>query len=164
MKTRNLWIGFILVLTISFGILGFFGREIYRKAPPVPEQIRTTNGTVLMTSSDIKDGQNVWQSMGGQEVGSVWGHGAYKAPDWTADWLHREAVFILNHWSGEEFLTSYENLDTERRAMLESRLKEVLRKNQYDPVTRTLEIPEIRALAFQSNSEYYSGLFMDNPD
>jgi len=164
MKTRNLWIGFILVLTISFGILGFFGREIYRKAPPVPEQIRTTNGTVLMTSSDIKDGQNVWQSMGGQEVGSVWGHGAYKAPDWTADWLHREAVFILNHWSGEEFLTSYEDLDTERRAMLESRLKEVLRKNQYDPVTRTLEIPEIRALAFQSNSEYYSGLFMDNPD
>ena len=164
MKTRNLWIGFILVLTISFGILGFFGREIYRKAPPVPEQIRTTNGTVLMTSSDIKDGQNVWQSMGGQEVGSVWGHGAYKAPDWTADWLHREAVFILNHWSGEEFLTSYENLDTERRAMLESRLKEVLRKNQYDPVTHTLEIPEIRALAFQSNSEYYSGLFMDNPD
>lgn len=164
MKTRNLWIGFILVLTISFGILGFFGREIYRKAPPVPEQILTTNGTVLMTSSDIKDGQNVWQSMGGQEVGSVWGHGAYKAPDWTADWLHREAVFILNHWSGEEFLTSYENLDTERRAMLESRLKEVLRKNQYDPVTRTLEIPEIRALAFQSNSEYYSGLFMDNPD
>ena len=164
MKTRNLWIGFILVLTISFGILGFFGREIYRKAPPVPEQIRTTNGTVLMTSSDIKDGQNVWQSMGGQEVGSVWGHGAYKAPDWTADWLHREAVFILNHWSGEEFLTSYENLDTERRAMLESRLKELLRKNQYDPVTHTLEIPEIRALAFQSNSEYYSGLFMDNPD
>jgi nitric oxide reductase subunit B len=164
MKTRNLWIGFILVLTISFGILGFFGREIYRKAPPVPEQIRTTNGTVLMTSSDIKDGQNVWQSMGGQEVGSVWGHGAYKAPDWTADWLHREAVFILNHWSGEEFSTSYENLDTERRAMLESRLKEVLRKNQYDPLTHTLEIPEIRALAFQSNSEYYSGLFMDNPD
>ena len=127
MKTRNLWIGFILVLTISFGILGFFGSEIYRKAPPVPEQILTTNGTVLMTSSDIKDGQNVWQSMGGQEVGSVWGHGAYKAPDWTADWLHREAVFILNHWSGEEFSTSYENLDTERRAMLESRLKEPIR-------------------------------------
>jgi len=163
MKTRNLWIGFILVLTISFGILGFFGSEIYRKAPPVPEQVLTTDGTVLMTSSDIKDGQNVWQSMGGQEVGSVWGHGAYKAPDWTADWLHREAVFILDQWSVEEFSTSYEDLDPERRAMLESRLKDELRKNRYDPATRTLEVPEIRALAFRSNSEYYSGLFLDDP-
>jgi nitric oxide reductase subunit B len=24
-------------------------------------------------------------------VGSVWGHGAYVGPDWSADWLHREA-------------------------------------------------------------------------
>ena len=164
MKTRNLWIGFILVLTVSFGILGFFGSEIYRKAPPIPEQVLTTNGTVLMTGSDIKDGQNVWQSMGGQEVGTVWGHGAYKAPDWTADWLHREAVFILDHWSREEFSTSYENLDPERRAMLESRLKDELRKNQYDPLTQTLKIPEVRALAFRSNSEYYSGLFTDDPE
>jgi nitric oxide reductase subunit B len=164
MKTRNLWIGFILVLTISFGILGFFGSEIYRKAPPVPEQVLSTNGTVLMTASDIKDGQNVWQSMGGQEVGSVWGHGAYKAPDWTADWLHREAVFILDHWSGEEFSTSYENLDPERKAMLEARLKEELRKNRYDPVTHTLEIPDVMVLAYRSNSEYYSGLFMDDPE
>jgi nitric oxide reductase subunit B len=53
----------------------------------------------LFTEKDIKEGQNVWQSMGEQEVGSVWGHGAYVSPDWTADWLHRECVWILNTWA-----------------------------------------------------------------
>ena len=52
-----------------------------------------------MPRADIEAGQNVWQSMGGMEVGSIWGHGSYVAPDWTADWLHREAVFMLDDWA-----------------------------------------------------------------
>lgn len=70
-----------MVMAISFGVLIYYGFEIYREAPPIPEKVLAPDGTVLFTSQDIKDGQNVWQSMGGQEVGTVWGHGAYKAPD-----------------------------------------------------------------------------------
>ena len=83
-------------------MLGYFGREVYRQAPPVPERVVTSDGPVLFTGQDIKDGQNVWQSMGGQEVGTVWGHGAYVAPDWSADWLHREATWMLDHWAEAE--------------------------------------------------------------
>ena len=57
----------------------------------------------LFTSQEIKDGQNVWQSIGGQEIGTVWGHGAYVAPDWSADWLHRETLFLLDKWSQKEY-------------------------------------------------------------
>ena len=77
-------------MTLSFLLLGYYGREIYYAAPPIPKQVVTADGTVLFTGQDIKDGQNVWQSIGGQEVGTIWGHGAYVAPDWSADWLHRE--------------------------------------------------------------------------
>ena len=98
MTTRKLWIGFLAVMTISFAVLLYFGWEIYRQAPPIPEKVVTTDGTVLFTGQDIKDGQNVWQSLGGQEIGTVWGHGAYQAPDWSADWLHKEAVFMLNKY------------------------------------------------------------------
>ncbi|MDT8432949.1 MAG: nitric-oxide reductase large subunit [Bacteroidales bacterium] len=164
MNTKKLWIGFILVMIISFGILGIFGREIYRKAPPIPERVMTHEGTVLMTASDIKDGQNVWQSMGGQEVGTIWGHGAYKAPDWTADWLHREALYILNYWSEEEYSRKYEDLDPEYQAMLTERLKGELRKNQYDEATQALTISTVRAEAFNSNSDHYTGLFMNDPE
>ncbi len=90
MKTRKLWFGFMAVMTISFAVLLYYGREIYRRLLLYPKG-SNRDGKVLFTGQDIKDGQNVWQSMGGQEMGTVWGHGAYLAPDWSADWLHREA-------------------------------------------------------------------------
>jgi nitric oxide reductase subunit B len=96
MKTRRLWIGFLTVVTVSFAVLLFFGREIYRRHLRFLTGWSQLTENLLFTGQDIKDGQNVWQSMGGQEMGTVWGHGAYQAPDWSADWLHREAVFILN--------------------------------------------------------------------
>ncbi len=87
-QTRSytgLWISLISVIGLSFLVLGYFGREIYRAAPPVPKRVVTAEGVVLLTGQDILDGQNVWQCMGGQEVGSVWGHGAYVAPDWSVE-------------------------------------------------------------------------------
>lgn len=72
MKTeRKLWIAFVLVVGISFAVLGYYGYEIYQKAPPIPEQIVDKEGKVLFTGQDIRNGQNAWQSMGGQEVGSI---------------------------------------------------------------------------------------------
>lgn len=69
MEYKKLWIGFSLVVGISFAVLIYFGVEIYREAPPVPQKVITSEGKVLFTGQDIKDGQNVWQSIGGQEVG-----------------------------------------------------------------------------------------------
>jgi nitric oxide reductase subunit B len=101
MTYRKLWIALLLVLAISFAVLGGVGVKLLRTAPPIPAQVAATDGRVLFAGDDIHDGQNAWQSIGGQEVGSIWGHGAYVAPDWTADWLHRECVFILDRWATE---------------------------------------------------------------
>lgn len=162
MKTRTLWVSFALVMVISFGILGYFGREIYRKAPPIPEKVVTPDGSVLITDSDIRDGQNVWQSIGGQEVGSIWGHGAYLAPDWTADRLHREAVFILDEWAQKDYSMKYDDLDKEKQAMLQQRLKQEMRANTYDPETKVITVSAVRTKAFQEISKHYAGLFMDD--
>lgn len=161
---RKLWIAFSLVILISFSVLIYFGYEIYQKAPPVPEQVVLTGGTLLFTGQDIKDGQNVWQSMGGQEVGTVWGHGAYIAPDWTADWIHREAFIILRILSKEEFNKPYEELVSDQKVVLHNRLQESIRKNTYDPETGTLTIDTWRRQAFDSLTIYYTSLFMDDPD
>ena len=164
MNSKKLWIGFILVMVISFGILGYFGREIYREKPPIPEKVILPDGSVVFTSADIKDGQNVWQSIGGQEVGTIWGHGAYKAPDWTADWLHKEALFILDTWSLAEFSLSYDDLEDEKQALLQKRLQNELRKNTYDKSSKSLIVSKVRAEAIKNNSAHYSGLFMNDPD
>jgi nitric oxide reductase subunit B len=92
MSQKKLWIALTAVIVLSFAVLLYYGNQIYQQAPPVPAEVVDDTGTVLFTGGDIKDGQNIWQSIGGQEIGTVWGHGAYVAPDWTADYLHREPV------------------------------------------------------------------------
>jgi nitric oxide reductase subunit B len=163
MTTRKLWIGFISVMVLSFAVLLYYGREIYRQAPPIPEKVVTPEGKVLFTGQDIKDGQNVWQSLGGQEIGTVWGHGAYQAPDWSADWLHKEAVFILNKLSIQQDGIPYEQLSDERKAFLKIVLQKDLRKNTYDPETGILTVSELREEAIASNSKFYGGLFTNDP-
>lgn len=163
MTTKKLWIGFIAVMTISFAVLLYYGREIYRQAPPVPDKVMTVDGRILFTGQDIKDGQNVWQSLGGQELGTVWGHGAYQAPDWSADWLHKEAVFILNKLAMKTDSLPYEELADDRKAALQVLLQQDLRNNTYDKSTQTLTVSEFRAEAIASNSAFYSGLFTNDP-
>ncbi len=163
MNTKKLWISFILVMTISFAVLIYYGREIYRQAPPVPEKVMTPDGTVLFTGQDIKDGQNVWQSLGGQEIGTVWGHGAYQAPDWSADWLHKEAIFMLDKLALQSDSLSYDKLNTERQASLKIRLQNDLRKNTYQTDTKSLIVSDLRAEAIADNAKFYGGLFTNDP-
>lgn len=162
-KERKLWWTFILVVLLSFGVLLYYGYEIYQVSPPVPEKIVDSQGTVIFTAADIKDGQNIWQSMGGQEVGSIWGHGAYVAPDWTADWLHREALHLLDLYAQREYAKGYQDLPEEQQALLQSRLKTNIRKNTYNPETNTLQIDADRVSAIQELSNYYQGLFRNDP-
>lgn len=162
-REKKLWIGFALVMSISFAVLGYYGYEIYQEAPPVPKEIVGPDNVVIFTSEEIKDGQNIWQSIGGQEVGSIWGHGAYVAPDWTADWLHREAVFILDKLSEKEFAKKFDDLSAEQQASMKIRLQEDVRKNTYDKSTGTITISQNRIEAINYLSSYYQGLFMDDP-
>src|SRR6185369_8603552 len=111
------------------------------------------------SSGEIAAGQNVWQSLGGMELGSVWGHGSYVAPDWTADWLHREAIFIVDRWASADFGKRYETLNGEQQAQLSGRLATLMRTNTYDPTAQTVTIDPIRAEAFESNLAHYSDVF-----
>ncbi|NOQ27538.1 MAG: nitric-oxide reductase large subunit [Bacteroidales bacterium] len=163
-KLTKLWIYFLLVITISFAILGYYGVEIYREAPPIPEKVVDNNGNTLFTKTDIQDGQRIWLSTGGQELGSIWGHGAYVAPDWNADWIHRESMFILNTWSNNDYQNNFENLNHEQQAVLQSRLQNEIRENTYNESNGIVTVSAVRLQAIQNNIAYYSSLFSDDPD
>lgn len=152
---KKLWILLIGVMLISFAILGWIGAEIFRQAPPIPREIVTTDGMVLIPAEEIQDGQNVWQAMGGMQVGSIWGHGSYVAPDWTADYLHRESLFILNEWSGGR----YNDLPSAEQAAMRQRLQDLMRTNTYDAASQSIKIDPIRARAFEDNLRHYSQIF-----
>jgi nitric oxide reductase subunit B len=156
---KKFWIAFALVILLSFGVLGWVGSRIYHQAPPIPAPVETSDGRVVIPSGAIEAGQNVWQAMGGMELGSVWGHGSYVAPDWSADWLHREAVLILDEWAATESGGRYASLPPERQAALRKRLETMMRANTYDPATGVLTIDTARARAFEANLAYYADIF-----
>lgn len=162
MNYRKLWISLGIVIVGSLAVLGYFGWQIYQSEPPVPNRVVTTSGKVVFTGDQIHDGQNVWQSIGGQEVGTVWGHGAYVAPDWSADWLHRELVWTLDAMAKEKFGKDYASLDTPSKAALRAQLTEDFRKNTYDTKTGDLVISDRRAQAIAEVESHYRSLFGDD--
>lgn len=153
------WVGLVLAICTGFLLLGFFGREIYRQAPPIPTQVVTSSGELLFTEDQILDGQQVWQSIGGQQVGSIWGHGAYQAPDWSADWLHRESVVMLEGESLRRHGVGYDALAKPQRAELEAWLREEMRTNTRDPETGVVVISQARAEAIAAVAAHYEALF-----
>ena len=156
---NRLWLSFVLVLFVSFSVLGWIGTRIYQEAPPIADSVATTDGKVVVAPGEITAGQNVWQSLGGMELGSVWGHGSYVAPDWTADWLHREAVFILDRWAKADYATEFDKLDQEKQAQLSGRLATLLRANTYDAATKTITVDLLVAEAYEENVTHYSDVF-----
>lgn len=161
---RKLWWLLIAILALTFSILGYFGREVYRQAPPVPGQVITESGQVIMTHDSILDGQTAWQSVGGMQLGSIWGHGAYQAPDWTADWLHRELLTWLELAAQENFGQPFDALPGAQQYQLRYELKQTYRTNTYDPASDQLLITDRRAQAIRQTADYYSRLFSAAPE
>ena len=156
---KRLWIALAVVVAASFAVLGGFGYRAIHNAPPIPRAVVTTDGRVLFDADTIQNGQNVWQSIGGQEVGSIFGHGAYVAPDWTADYLHREVTFILDRRAQTLGATNYAALPIEPQAALRARLEQEMRANTYDAATGRITISTERAAAFDALNNYYADVF-----
>jgi len=159
MSYKKLWIALTFVLVISFAVLGGVGVKVLESAPPIPSQVITTDGRLLFNGDTIQNGQGAWQSIGGQEVGTVWGHGSYVAPDWTADWLHRECTFILDRWAVDSLVANYAALSDEQQAALRARLRDTIRHNTYDPSTRQITVDPVVADAFNALYAHYSDVF-----
>lgn len=156
---KRLWLLFIAVVASSFVVLSWIGTRIYQQAPPLADKVVTAAGETVINPGDIQAGQNVWQSLGGMELGSIWGHGSYVAPDWTADYLHREATFILDRWAHDAHQAPFDKLNEEQQAQLTGRLTAMMRENTFHPATSTITIDPLRAEAFRANLEHYSEIF-----
>ncbi|WP_169763806.1 nitric-oxide reductase large subunit [Campylobacter mucosalis] len=156
---KKYWLALIAVLTIAFGILGYYGVEVYRSSPPIVD-FKDKDGNIVISKEQILKGQEAWQSIGGMQLGSIWGHGAYQAPDWSADWLHKELVAYLNLSSKSQYDKNYDELDDTQKAILKTHLKNVYRTNNVKD--NSVILSDMRINAIKSVDAQYDALFGDD--
>lgn len=135
------WLALICIIT--FSVLLTAGALIWKNAPPIPLQTVCPQNDIIITQAEIQKGQETYLGRGGQHIGSIWGHGSYLAPDWTADVLHRWGLAtagILYNNSPDFSQTDLEALPPEKRASLQAQLQEIFKTNRYDAETQTLHL------------------------
>ena len=160
--TRRLWRWLGLIFVLSFGALGYLGWQIYLAAPPIPKQVVTVDGDVIFTGAQVQRGQEAWLSAGGQQLGTVWGHGSYVAPDWSADWLHREATELQTLRTARQQKVTPAMTEADK-ASVATIVREEMRRNTYDAETGNLTVSRDRAQAIRTVAQHYAALYGSDP-
>ena len=145
MTVSPLWLqGSILTFIIGFSLLAFSAIRIYQDYAPIPERIVDEAGNVLFTRQQILDGQEQFLTYGLMQFGTVYGHGAYLGPDFTADYLHRMALHMNKRYGDDE--------------AARERTRRELQANRYDPETGTLVWTAGQVSAFEEIHDHFGEL------
>ncbi len=170
MKNKKLRAIMLFFLGLCFGVLIFGGYMIHRDKPPIPLTVQSEQGEVLFTGEDIINGQNYYFSRGGQHIGSIWGHGSYLAPDWSADYLHRMGLFIGARINGLDVdaAQSFQQEDFDllkpgKKAELTAAITEMIKTNRFQP-DENLIYTNNQTEAHKALTSYYTALFKNGND
>ena len=132
----------------------------YHNAPPIPAQVVDARGNVLFTSADIGAGQAVFLKYGLMDNGSIWGHGAYLGPDYSAVALHgmgtETAAAIARHQYGRPvaLLTPGQQAAVAAEAAVE------LKTNRYDVASQTLALTPSQTAAHRQQVIGWTDYFL----
>ncbi|MEO6809414.1 MAG: cbb3-type cytochrome c oxidase subunit I [Isosphaeraceae bacterium] len=142
MVISPLWLqGVILTFVCGFAVLGYLALRVHQDHAPVPGQVVSETGRTVFTGEDIRLGQQAFLTYGLMEYGSVYGHGAYLGPDFTADYLHRQALHMRQLYGGQ--------------GGAEERVRRELQANRYDAGTDTLTWVDGQIGSFEALTRHY---------
>jgi nitric oxide reductase subunit B len=148
MLVSKIWIqGSVITFLFGFAVLGYLAIRVYQEHPPIPARVVTEGGKTVFTGDEVRDGQEAFLTYGLMQFGSIYGHGAYLGPDFTADFLHREATEMRHIYA--------------RDPAAEQRVRSELRENRYDPKTGTLTVSDAQAAAFEHVLGEYRQTFLN---
>lgn len=138
----------VLVFLFGFFVLGILAYRTYVAGPPIPRRVVEPGGRVLFRGDDIRAGQQVFLRNGLMEYGSVFGHGGYLGPDYTADYLRRAALAVERQY------------ETGGPTARQRTIRE-FKQNRYDPSTGALELTTAQATAFDELRSHYAAIFSE---
>lgn len=149
------------VFLFGFTILIWMSVRAYHEAPPIPDKVVTNDGEVIFTKADILGGQQVFLKNALMENGTVWGHGGYLGPDFSAEYLHTlhdDAATIL---SNRKFGAAFKELSYNDQHTIDAAIAETLKNNRYDKSSGTLQYTEFEAASFSNQLEKWEEYFLN---
>ncbi len=149
----------ILVLLLGFSVLIWQAARTYTDAPPIPERVMSASGETLFTGADIRTGQQVFLKYGLMENGTIWGHGAYLGPDFSAEYLHTLAADVREMLERQRYQRGVQRLDTAQRSAITAEIQALLKQNRYDPSTRTLAFTDPEVASYRQQVQKWSAYF-----
>ncbi len=149
----------VIVMLSGFALLSLVTVKTYQGAPPIPATIVDATGKRLFTGEDIQHGQDVFLKYALMEHGTLWGHGAYLGPDYSAEYLHRTVEIGRDTLAQAKYGKNLEALDEAQRIEIGEALKHELKQNHYDASTATLRLTTVEAASFRGQIEEWRNYF-----
>src|SRR5512141_130475 len=147
----------ILVMALGFSLLTLVTVLTYTNAPPIPERVTDAAGVTLFTRANVEHGQEVFLKHGLMEHGTLWGHGAYLGPDYSAEYLHRLAEIARDSLARERHGRPYAELDPDAAAGLDASVHRLLKQNRYLPASGVLRFSAAEATAWRTQEAEWAG-------
>jgi nitric oxide reductase subunit B len=136
----------IITFAAGFAVLGYLSYRLYAGQPPIPAAVVDEAGDALFGREDIMAGQHIFQRYGLMEYGTLFGHGAYLGPDFTADYLHR----------AEEMMVAYYEARGLKEGEAEAAVRRELKENRYDAQQDRLTFSSAQAAAWRQMVDHYA--------
>jgi nitric oxide reductase subunit B len=156
------WLRTVLIVMV----LGFTGLIVitslaYRNVPPIPAQVLDAQGVRLFTGDDISAGQAIFLKYGLMNNGSIWGHGAYLGPDYSAEALHRIGEDTATVIAQQQYQQPLSALTPGQLAAVYAQTAVELKTNRYDAASATLHLTLPETAAYHRQIAYWTDYFLD---
>ena len=151
--------GVVLTIVVGMAVLVFMSTTAYMNAPPIPEGVVGPTGEMVFTGKDILSGQEVFLKYGLMENGTVWGHGAYLGPDFSAEYLHTLGLDCCELISKKNYHRNLNELSETEREAVNAEAGKLLKVNRYEPKTKTLIFTDPEVLSYQKQTKKWTNYF-----
>lgn len=159
-KLSSIWrIITISIMIVGFSLLGFVTNLAYDNTPPIPLQVVDPSGKVLFTKQDIIDGQGVFFKKNLMEHGTLWGHGAYLGPDYSASHLHEQTLVVQKLLAQKIYDKPYNELKEFEKGSVDQEIAKILKNNRYDHTNATLTFTDEETQAYKQSLSYWKNYF-----
>ena len=157
--------GVIIILLLEFTVLIWIATGTYIRdvGPPIPATVEDSTGTVIFTGADIEAGQQLFLKKALMNNGSIWGHGAYMGPDFSAEYLHNLAVETRKYFSQRFYSKQWTDLNETEKSALRQTTYDFLSENRYQKGSEVLIFTPPEVLSYNDQQKYWAEYF-SNPE